>query len=201
LQTGEYTEGEAVTVTGLLAGDATKYGFFVVAPEGGAWRGAWVYTGGDLTQEGVLVAGDDVTVTGTYIEYDYSGNANGLTQTELDITATEDGAVVLNSSGNTVPAPTSLSTADLADTEIAEAFENTLVRVESVTVTNVAPDNYGNWIVDGSQYIGTHWTSAPDALADGDTFDAIQGVITDHYGESKIMPRGEADLEGWVSGQ
>jgi hypothetical protein len=184
-----------VTVTGILPGDATRYGFFVVAPEGGAWRGVWVYTGGGNTQEGVLSTGDEVSVTGIYKEFDFGGNSNGLDLTELE--ATDPANVVLVSSGNAVPDPMGVTTADLADPAVAEALENTLVRVEAVTVTNTTPDNYGNWVVDGTQYVGTHWVGAPDDLANGDTFDAIQGVLSDHYGYSKIFPRDASDLEGW----
>jgi hypothetical protein len=192
LQTGMYNIDDSLTITGIVAGDPLRAGFFVVAPQGGAWSGVWVYTGTPASQEGVLMSGDEVSITGTYLEYDFGTGGDSVT--ELAVADAADVTVV--STGNALPPYTTVTATELLDAEIAEAFESSPVRVANATVTAL-PDEYGDWMVDGTVDVAQHFVEIPEALAVGDTFTAIEGMLYSHYNKYKLVPVVTSGLSGW----
>jgi hypothetical protein len=192
LQTGMYNVDDSLTITGIVAGDPLRAGFFVVAPQGGAWSGVWVYTGTPATQEGVLMSGDEVSVTGTYAEYDFGTGGDSVT--EIVVADAADVSVV--SSGNALPSYTTVTPEDLSNAEIAEAFECSPVRVANATVTSL-PDDYGDWMVDGTVDVAQHFIAVPEGMDVGDTFTAIEGMLYSHYDKYKVVPVVDSGLAGW----
>jgi hypothetical protein len=192
LQTGMYNVDDSLTVTGIVAGEPLRAGFFVVAPQGGAWSGIWVYTGTPATQEGILMSGDEVSVTGTYAEYDFGTGGDSLS--ELLVADAADITVV--STGNALPPYTTVTADDLMDDEIAEAFESSPVSLSNVTVTS-SPDDYGDWMVDGTVNVAQHFVVIPEGMDVGDTFIAIEGMLYSHYDKYKVVPVVDGGLSGW----
>jgi len=192
LQTGDYNIDDSLTITGIVAGDALRAGFFVVAPQGGPWSGVWVYTGTPASQEGLLMNGDEVSITGTYAEYDFGTGGDSVTE----IVVADAADVSVLSSGNALPSYTTVTADDLMDLEIAEAFECSPVRIANVTVTS-APDDYGDWMVEGTVNVAQHYVAVPETLAVGDTFTSIEGMLYSHYDKYKIVPVVDSGLAGW----
>ncbi|NNG01107.1 MAG: ExeM/NucH family extracellular endonuclease [Desulfobacteraceae bacterium] len=160
------TEG---MVTALFSG-----GYFIQDPSATAWAGLWVH---DTVN--VPAMGDRLRITGTVKEY--------YNLTELD----ELTAYTVISSGNALPQPMVLATADVS----AEQWEAMLVGVETVTVTN--PDlGYGEWTVSdesGDVVIDDRgaYTYVPGL---GDVLDAVVGPLDYSFGSFKIQPRDDNDL-------
>ncbi len=167
-------EGQIVTTEGIVT--ATFYsGYFIQDPSGGEWSGLWVHDAAN-----VPYVGDRVRLTGTVAEY--------YNFTELDSITDFD----VLSTANTIPAPQVLPTGDVAQ----ERWEGVLVRVEAVTVTD---DNlgFGEWSVsDGSGDVRVDdkgsYTYAP---SNGDNLDAVTGPLDYAYGEFKIQPRDDGDID------
>jgi hypothetical protein len=116
---------QSVTTTGIVTGVGFS-GFnnnFCIQDGSGAWNGIYVYNA-----DTEVTIGDEVEVAGTITEYyGYTEFAEGATITIL-------------SSGNALPAITSLTTNELAT---SEAYESVLVKVSTVSVTT-APNSYGD---------------------------------------------------------
>jgi hypothetical protein len=184
-------EGQEVITTGIVTGANFDNGdtmFFMSDPEGGAWHGIYVY---DLETGPAL--GDEVEVTGTVSEY------YGLT---------ELGWCTINilSSGNTVPAPISVTTLNLVVPAQAEQYEGCLVEVTNVEVTE-AQDDYGQWYIDdGSgecqvddEFFYLDSVVPPIVITVGMEWAIIRGCLDYSYDEYGINPRFPADLIDEVS--
>ncbi|MDP8220493.1 MAG: FlgD immunoglobulin-like domain containing protein [Candidatus Stygibacter frigidus] len=170
--------GQAVTVSGIVSGAvfAGNNFFFITSEEGGAWNGLYVY------QYDVEVAqGDNVTISGTISEY------NGFT--ELGVIA----EIVINSSGNTLPDPVEITTAELAS---EEAYESVLVKVSDVTVS-VLPNDYNEWFVDdgsGQCQVDDGFAVAFPDLNVGDEIISITGIVDYSFSEYGLNPRIAGDI-------
>ncbi|MFO7896030.1 MAG: hypothetical protein R6U84_03780 [Candidatus Cloacimonadales bacterium] len=170
-------EGDTVTVTGIVT--ATGYfssgntRFFISDPEGGAWRGIYVYE----YDTGINV-GDEVEVTGTVVEY------YGLTELSYcDVTVL--------SSGNLVPPAVEISTADVS----SEMYESVLVTVSDVEATS-NPSSYGEWRVNdgsGECQIDDGIYEYP-GVSVGDEFIKITGVVDYNFSSFDINPRSANDF-------
>ncbi len=170
--------GQTVTVVGIIT--ATGYEtsgntrFFISDPEGGAWRGIYVYE-----YDTGLSVGDEVQVTGEVSEY-YGFTEIGYAD------------VTVLSSGNSVPAPVQITTNELATEEM---YEGVLVTVKYVTCTD-DPDYYGQWYVDDS----SGECQIDDPIYDypnpqiGDQFYSITGVVDYSYSEYALIPRNAGDF-------
>jgi len=164
-------EGQTVSTSGVVTGCYAN-GYFIQDGEG-AWCGIYVFDSQHSPQ-----IGDLVNLTGLITEY-YE-----LTEIK-NISAFE-----VVSSGNTLPSPTLVGTAEVS----AEAFEGVLVRVTNAECTN-ANIGYGEWeandgsgvcVIDDLLYVfvpqqGTSYT--------------ITGVVYYSYSVFKIEPRNAADIQ------
>jgi hypothetical protein len=164
-------------VTAVLPGEYPN--FWLQTPDKGLWSGAFVY---DLSVD--PDRGDDVTITASVDEY------FGLTEIK-DVTGFE-----IHSTGNSIPAPVTITTADLAGgcNAGSEAYEGVLVRVNNVSCTT-APNEYGEWFIDdgsGPCQVDDYIYSYAAAL--GENFPAIVGVVHYSYGEYEILPRDGGDI-------
>jgi predicted extracellular nuclease len=168
--------GQEVLVQGIVT--ANNYGgkYFISSPEGGAWNGIYVY---DTSNDPEL--GDLVSFSATVAEY------YGWTE----LTSVNDFQII--SSGNAIPAPVVITTAELAS---MEAYEGVLATIEDLTVTETPNSNDEWYVTDGSgdaQVDNGCFTLSPE-VAIGDSFTSITGVVDYSYSNYSINPRSEADI-------
>jgi hypothetical protein len=172
-------EGEIVTVTGIVtatnwyvSGNSNR--FFISDPEGGEWRGIFIFNWDYAVEQG-----DEVEVTGEVVEYYGFTEITNITE------------ITVLSTGNPVPEPIDVTTGDLAETE---AYEGVLVRVNDVVVTQ-NPNNYGEaYIDDGSGECQTDDAMYSYDPAIGDEYDFIIGIVDYSYDQYGLNPRYASDL-------
>ena len=190
-------DGQEVTVTGIVS--AINFGdfednFFITMPEGGAWKGLYVYAANNINTTNPIVAlGDEIEVTGYIYEYygytELSGNSDPVTVTVL-------------SSGNAVPDADVVQTADLVSAGTAEQYESCLVEVHDVVVTE-EQINYGQWYItdtsatpcqvdDGFFYLDA--VVPPIVITLGMEWAVVRGCLDYSYDEFGINPRTPDDL-------
>jgi hypothetical protein len=117
------------TTSGIVTAVAPA-GYFIQDVTG-MWNGIYVY---DNLHHPVI--GDNVTLTGTVKEF------YGYTE----FTAITGFTVV--SSGNTLPAPTTITGVNIADTTVGEAYEGVLVTISDAPCSNTNHvASYGEWQV------------------------------------------------------
>jgi hypothetical protein len=162
--------GTTGTTKGVVS--ATFGDKFWIQDGAGAWNGLYVYY---VTTPGPA-RGDSVMVSGTVAEY------NNLTE----ITPVTN--VTILNSGNTVAAPTVLTTGTVA----AESYEGVLVRVTGIC-TNAAA-GFGMWtITDGSGEILIDDNIYAYVPVVGNSY-TVTGVVNVFTTEWKILPRDAADI-------
>ncbi len=188
--------GLDVTVTGIATTDSSDFSFYFIQDGTDPWHGISV-------QDNVnnVKLGDEVTVTGSVRE------RFGETQI-FNVTS-----AVVNSSDNAVPGPIVTTTGELGTPATAEAWEGMFVRVENVTVTNERPDGFPGFgeftIDDGSgglrvddlapNYRGqtpSDRDAGPDTtIALDDQFASIAGIQYFSFGNYKLLPRSDRDVD------
>jgi|GEM_PF-270419 len=149
-------------------------GFFIQDGTG-IWNGIYVY---DNTHSPVI--GDSVTITGTVKEY------YGFTEFTLI------NGYTVHSSGNTLPAPVTVTGANIKDTIAGEAYEGVLVKIINVPCSKTA-NSYGEWqVFDGDTAnvddLMFHYTPVLGANYD------VEGVIYLTYSHYFIEPRDINDI-------
>lgn len=178
-------EGTAVTVCDLVViGARSGSGFFAQEPGLDEHAGIYVFVGGSFT----ATVGDEVCVSGTYVEY------YGLAEiTNPEITVVGPGATL---------APLELLPCEAGvDSDTSEALEGMLVRVsdaDGVVVSNSNPDHpddFGTFEVEGCLYVddtlSTAYTTHP---AEGTLYSSITGPLTWSYDARRVLPRSAEDV-------
>lgn len=168
----------STVITGGVA-TAVFGSYFVLQDGAGAWNGLWVRSTSPVSM------GDDVTVRGQVTESDALGLAgNTLLQGVTVLSATP---------GGTLPAATTISSADLA----LEQYEGVLVQVLTAECTD-ANAGLGEWEIDDGSGLGRvgglGYPFAPDLGTDYH----VQGCATYSSGLAKLEPRGAGDVV-WVA--
>ena len=203
IRQGEIAVNEVVTLCGVVVTTPTLVDsedgsgtIYVEEPDGGAWSGIILYFYGDVMLDVTLARGDVVTVTGQYQEF-YGLSEIVVSQaTDVEVTGTAE-----------IPAPeVVLPAAVCTGGADAESYESVLVSVEDVAVSN--PDmGYGQFEVDDALLVAdTFFTEGGGpstdniSVADGDTFDAIHGILEFGYEEYKLSPRDGDDYVGFSGG-
>ncbi|MDP6943942.1 MAG: amidohydrolase family protein, partial [Myxococcota bacterium] len=188
---GETPVGAGVVVQDAIVTAVTYNAFFVTTdPESDAYDGpdyasVYVY----LPDSALPVTGDRLNVVGTINDF------YGQTQIAASWFETL-------SSGNSVPAPIVVSPEQIAPGgELAEQLEGSLVRVESVTVTDAAPTGEAAEIVEGEFQV-TGDLSIDDLMyliepapVQGQFFTAITGAVRYGWNRNKLNPRSAQDIE------
>lgn len=178
-------EGTAVSVCDLVVtGTRANNGFFAQDPSLDEHAAIWVYVDGSFS----VVEGDEVCVSGTYVEY------YGLAEIG-------DPTITKVSSGNTVAALELDPCTAGEDSAVSEALEGMLVTVtesDGVLVTDENPDapsDYGTFEVEGCLYVddtlSQDYESHP---AVGTVFTSITGPLTWSYDRRRVLPRSAEDL-------
>ena len=171
-------DGQEVTLSAIVTG---VYGSNTSIQDGeGPWSGMFVYVGGGLLDDTTQVAvGDSVLVAGTV------GSYSGGTQ------LTSASATILNS-GNPLPAPAVLSTADAN----LEEYEGVLCQVTGAITGEL--NNFGEFTIDDGSGNHTVDDLGYDGYTDqsamlGDSY-RITGAINGGFGNS-IEPRDAGDFQ------
>ena len=182
-------EGSAVLVADLVVTGVTSSGFYVQDPNEADYGGCYVY----LDAEPAVSAGDEVTVSGEYMEY------YGLCEVAYPSVEITGDHVSLT--------PITVSACDIGTAGAdGERYEGMLVRVEGVTVTSSNPDgssDYGELEVDSCLRVDDQlFDGLPEPDETGwsyrdlhQSYSFIQGVLTYAYSNFKVEPRGADDLE------
>jgi len=197
IQNGVYPVNSILTVRGVVVTGLAPFGCWVQepAPTGFPRSGIWCYTGSTPPVE----IGDKVRVKGKYIEY--------FDLTELDVPA--GGGTVTLEGVVAVPQPPLLDVNTIhTGSPTAEDWEGVLVKVDSVRVTLL--QGFGQYTV---IEIDEDATSPLDTLTCDDTsltfpprppvgsvFDFMTGIVHYGFGEHKLNPRSNDDLD-WASGE
>lgn len=164
-------KGEQVETSGIVTGVSSS-GYYI-QDGSGAWNGVWVF---DNTNAPAI--GDAVTITGLVDEY------NGLTE------ITGINAFTITSSGNTLPAPAVITTAQVP----SEAYEGVLVQVAGAKCTNVDL-GFGEWEIDdgsGACRVDDQFYAFTPEL--NKVYTTITGIGNYAHGTYKIEPRDADDI-------
>lgn len=170
-QRNGYSDGDVVTVNGVVTSPDIGSGFFM-QDGSGAWTGIYVYDGYDAD----VVQGDAVEVTGEIIEY--------YDLTELDASK---GSVTITGTGS-LPTPAVITASDATD---LEPYESVVVRVEDVTCSAEA-DDFGEWWVDDTFKIDNLFYELTPSV--GDSFTSLTGPLNYNHDEYKLAPRDASDI-------
>ncbi|MCB2203969.1 T9SS type A sorting domain-containing protein [bacterium] len=193
-----------VSIRGTVVGGADDLGMVFIQDDSAPWSGLMVR--GDESVRN-LVTGQDVTVTGTVDEY-------------YDVTAVVDASLTTDHGTATVPDAIELETGTFESDVVtngntdAEQWEGMLTVFKNLEVTSDNADdpagNYGEILVnDGTgdmraDDIGT-WSdtytndsteTGKTYLGPGKTIASLTGVSYYSFGNYKLEPRGEDDVEG-----
>ncbi|MDD3741340.1 MAG: hypothetical protein PHH30_08870, partial [Bacteroidales bacterium] len=161
---------QTVTTEGVVCGKFEDK--FWIQDGAGAWNGVYVY----YNTTGSPAMGDLVYVSATVAEYE------GLTELS---TITN---ITVQSSGNTIEAPTSLTTGNVG----VEMYEGVLITTTGVC-TN-ADAGYGMWeINDGSGTILIDDPMYAYTAVLGNSY-TVTGLVDYSFDEWKILPRDAADV-------
>lgn len=167
--------GQVVTTSGIVTAKRTN-GYFIQDGTG-AWNGIFVFNNTNNP-----VVGDNVTITGTVDEFNRFTEIKTIT------------AFTVNSSGNTLPASTSVSTL-AANSEMYEGVLVTVTNASSTTAVN----GFGEWIVDdnsGPVIIDNSMFSFTPVVGNQYT---VTGVVEYAFSTFRIQPRNAADVTGQVA--
>ncbi len=196
IKNGTTPLGQTVALRNVLVTAVATSGFFLqVSPIDAVWvnenfSGVYAYAPGSG-----LSAGDRIDIPATV-----AANFRGQIQISGALSAGDGGVTVL-SSGNALPAPVVVSPADVAtDGGRAAALEAVLVRVDNITVTDIAPlpgsgdvAPTNEFVVDGGLLVNDFmYLVSPPVV--NQTFLSITGVLNYRNGNSKLEPRGLTDI-------
>ncbi|MEA3447452.1 MAG: T9SS type A sorting domain-containing protein [Bacteroidota bacterium] len=167
---GSAVESEYVETSGIVT--AVFDSDYVIQDGTGEWTGVWVAGSG-------VARGDSVTVTGTVSE---SSNLTTILQDN----------VVVNNSGNTLPAAEILPTGDCGQ----EAWEGVLLETTGTCTNDTVENNFGEFpIDDGSGEILVDDYGLTNMYYPTQGFNyTVTSPLTFNYGAFKIAVREEADI-------
>lgn len=197
IKLGQAPTGQAVALNNALVTAVGSTGFFLqVAPtdpgyDGGDHSGLFAYQPGSG-----LTAGDRVNIpSGTPTSY------FGQIQLTGSLSAL-DGGITIASVSNPLPAPLTVNPADVAtDGGRAAALEGVLIRVDNVTVTDIAPPvgqaevaPNNEFVVNGSMRVNDYLFLVAPFPTVNQTYLSLTGVLDFRNGNSKLEPRSATDV-------
>ena len=186
---GEVPLNDSVVLFDMIATAIHPNGFFAQMAtdsseyEGAQFSGIWVY----LPESGVA-RGDRVKIDG-FVE-DYFG--------ELEIA---NGTITILANNQPIPEPVVVTSSDIhTPGSLSAAYEGVLVEIQDAEVTNINPDPNGQQVptnefeVDGGLLVDDYFYNVSPAPLLGETFNRITGVLRYSWGNTKMVPRDEADI-------
>ena len=182
--------GVSLTLSGVVVTGIFGDTFFVQEPEGGPYSGIAVYAPIGLSE---LSLGDVVDLEGSYYEF------YGLTQFNI---GDKDDYTIVGAVTPLAPFPIVHPAHIATGGPLAEMFEGVLVIVSDVRTLDTKPDcphEYGEFIVTGDLRVDDMKKGLWDARI-GDEFASITGLLYYGFGNTKLEPRNEDDLEVVATG-
>ncbi|MBK8940313.1 MAG: amidohydrolase family protein [Polyangiaceae bacterium] len=189
---GHPSAGSSVAITGWVTAvrDTGTQRGFTMQDATDPYSGIFVYTAGNSPG---VVAGNEVTVTGTYEEFFNYSEITSPSTTILD-------------AGTTLPfaAIAIADTTTLGTAATAEPYESMLVSVGAVAITVLnsdAPSDFDEFTVASSGGSGLRiddgfFIALDNICAVGATFTGITGVLGYSFNNFKLQPRDAADITG-----
>jgi hypothetical protein len=182
--------GDAVSIKGVVVTALASNAYTVQLPasdlkyDGAAYSALYVFNGSDPKP----AIGDKVDVSG--VVSDYFG--------EVELTSS---SWTIVTSGVGAPAPLVVTPAEVAvGGANADAYEALLVKVQNVSVLNIAPTGQTGETVAG-EFLVTGDLSVDDQIflvspfpVVGQTYTAITGVLRFTWNRNKLLPRSAADF-------
>ena len=173
-----------VMVTGIVLSSAVDVssalnGVYLGTDPSGSFSGLFaVYP---KTLDWTPTLGDEVKATGSISEF--------FCFTQITATTME-----VVSSGNTIPAPLTLTPAEIAAD--GEQYEGTHVTVENVTVTNIDDfADYQQFKVTGGLAVSLKDFSVTYQPTIGGAIQSMTGALKYSFGEYKLVPFGDASIQ------
>ena len=168
--------GQTVNTNGIVT--AVRSNGYYIQDGTGSWNGIFVFDSGNTP-----AMGDDISITAVVDEF--------FNMTELKTVT----SFVINSTGNTLPAATNLSTLAVND----EQYEGVLVKVSNAQSMG-APNGFGEWDVNDGTGVATIDDGIFPFIPVVSNFYDVTGVIDYAFGVYKIEPRNAADIVGAAGG-
>lgn len=197
---GSPYEGQTVWVEGVVVAGTDEIGYadsnyVIEEPAGGPWSGLMVYNAGTFVD---VYEGDFVRLLGEVDEY------NGMT--EFSIRYPPNAQQVI-STGNPLPATEVITTALFATgaPTTSEAYESVLIEFQDAIVTD-ADLGYNEWAFDDgsgptrADDFGNNDNNMTYLPTLGDHYIFIRGIGWYSYGDYKLEPRYNADVNVEISG-
>jgi predicted extracellular nuclease len=179
-------DGTVVHLDGLVVtGVRTGNGFYAQDPNGTENAGIYVYDQGKT----VVVAGDEISVDGTYTEY-------------YDMAELKSPTVAITGHGSTL-SPIVVSACDVGTAgSKAEQYESMLLEVQNVTVTSANPDDdgsaappdYNEFEVESCLRVDDGLYAYADQPPVGTAYTRIVGVLNYGFSNFKLLPRDAGEL-------
>lgn len=197
IKTGAAPLGSPVSLSNVLVTAVAPSGYFLQVKPGDP-----AYNGADYSGIYAYAPASGV-VAGQRLNIPSATPSNYYGQIQLTgALAIADGGVTVVSSGEAPPNPEPVSPADVAtDGGRATALEAVLVRVDNVTVTDIAPPlgaadvaPSNEFVVDGSLRINDLMYLVTPFPAVNQTFLSISGVLDYRNGNTKLEPRSLLDV-------
>ena len=180
---GSLVDGDVVTLANVIvvSGVASDgKGFYVQDEGGGEWSGMYIYSetmSGDFNP----LVGDKLNITGSVSEFYESTQVKVATSESIQVVGEGD-----------------VTVADVSSVTDWEAYESVLIGLADQTVVS-AMNDYGEvQLSDGLMMDNVFFNFSTEY---GATYSRVVGVVPYSYGEFKIAPRSESDLEGYVAGE
>ncbi len=187
VQSGDF-ENRTVTLENVVVAEAESdfdgYSVFWVQDQGaGEWSGLYVFVRENTAAAITVNRGDVVTLTGM-VEERYE-------QTQLVLNDPSDFA--MNSQDGVITAvPLTEAPADW------ENYEGVLITLENATIG--AGGQYGQYAIDNFAGIKLDDELFSYSVNEGDTVEALTGLVYFSYGEFTLLPRDENDMTGQEAG-
>ncbi len=181
--TGTYPStyaSQIVSTSGICTGISfnNNSGYFLSMPEGGAWKGIFIYDSSNAP-----LVGDLVELTGQVWEY------NGWTEIRT-VTAFQ-----VVSHNNTIPEPVSISTASINQ----EDYESVLCKTVNASCTQ-SLDQYNQWMINdatGEAMVAGGFfnqNAISDLIQIGNLYTNLTGIISYSYNTFRLNPRNNSDV-------
>lgn len=183
IQDGSIAEGETVTLKGVVVTsgwDGEGKGFFIQDAGGGEYSGIYVYA--PSASDTYLEVGNELTITGSSVEYYDWTEFNVADTSAIEITGT---------------AGVTVDSVDPAKVEDWEVWESCLIGVGGAeATTNV--NGYGEIELDNGLVLDNwFYDYEGEKLA---TWTELQGLLLYNFETWKLAPRDADDLGGYTAG-
>lgn len=204
---GSYFNGDSIgnmSITGIVTASINTYDLGLVTIQSGTqpWSGIMLQkVAGDGLEN--LQRGDSILITaGEVIE-------------EFGVTYLSDVDYTYLGKG-TIPAPVTTLSPDSLNQQVfdqSEAYESMLVEFQNVAIVDTNPDapsNFGEWSFNTNASANTglraddYAEDIPfgfntDSLSMGQTLAYIRGILWYSFGNVKLLPRNQADIDGFTT--